>query len=216
MSLSGSHSFSQDLDYQVVIDIPKNKLKTDQLLGFVQDKFKFSDRLKSSVDGVKVQVILYMGGTVTKPTFSVQKINLKNGSIVENIQDQVTNTIEQKKDSIENTIKDTIAATREMVLEKIDSTKDAILSQIDSTKEVIVNTIDSNIVSIEDLVSTETEKLKEEGTTIIDSIKAGNVDSLMNKIEDLFGQKKNKIDSLKKKPPIKLGSLKDIIKKGRS
>lgn len=216
MSMSGSHGFNQDLDYQVVIDIPKNKLKADQLIGFVQDKFKFSDKLKSSVDDVMVQVVLYMGGSITKPTFSVQKINLKRGSVVENIQDQVVATLEDTRDSIKTAIEDTISATKDMVKEKIDSTKDAILNKIDSTKEVITNMVDSNIVSLEDLVTTEKEKLKEEGGAIIDSIKAGNVDSLMTKIEDLFGKKKNKIDSLKKKPPVDISILKKIIKNGGS
>ncbi len=216
MFMSGSHGFNQDLDYQVVIDIPKNKLKADQLIGFVQDKFKFSDKLKSSVDDVMVQVVLYMGGSITKPTFSVQKINLKRGSVVENIQDQVVATLEDTRDSIQTVIEDTISATRDMVQEKIDSTKDAILNKIDSTKEVITNMVDSNIVSLEDLVSTETDKIKEQGGAIIDSIKAGNVDSLMTKIEDLFGEKKNMIDSLKKKPPVDISILKKIIKNGGS
>ncbi len=216
MLMSGSHGFNQDLNYQVVIDIPKNKLKADELIGFVQDKFKFSDKLKSSVDDVMVQVVLYMGGTIVKPTFAVQKINLKRGSIVENIQDQVVTTLEDTRDSIKTAIQDTIQSTKDMVKEKIDSTKDAILNRIDSTKEEITNMIDSNIVSLEDLVSTETEQIKKEGGAILDSIKAGNVDSLMNKIEDLFGKKKGKIDSLKKKPPVDISVLKNIIKKGGS
>ena len=216
MYMSGSHGFNQDLAYQVVIDIPKKKLRADQLLGFVQDKFKFSDKLKSSVDDVMVQVVLFMGGTIVKPTFSVQKINLKRGSVVENIQEQVVLTIEETRDSIKTAIEDTISATKDMVKEKIDSTKEAVINKIDSTKEVITEMIDSNIVSLEDLVSTETEQIKKETGVIIDSIKAGNVDSLMTKIEDLFESKKGKIDSLEKKPPVDISIFKKIIKNGGS
>ena len=86
-------------------------------------------------------------------------------------------------------------------------------NKIDSSKKVIKSAIDSNVASLEGLIAEEKSKVLKEGTTIIDSIKAGNVDSLRNQIEDLFGKKQGKIDSLIKKPPVDVSIFKGLLRK---
>lgn len=197
--LSGSHSFAQALDYKLLIDIPKSKLKADEVLNFLQDKVKFSNLLKNAGQDVSIQVVGHMGGSTLHPKFSVQGINLKKGDVIENIEDKIVSTVTGIKDSIENTLKDTIGGLVDKGTDAIDSVN----TKINEIKMEAQAQLDSTKKAIEIEAQREKEKIKEEGGKILTDILNGNNDSTKVKIDDIFKERQGKLDSLSKKIPFK-------------
>ncbi len=201
ISLSGSHGFNQDLDYQVLIDIPKSKINSNNIFNFIQDKIAFSDRLKSYSDNVSIQVVGYMGGSIKKPQLSVKKINLKSGSVVENVEDRLNETLTDLKDKISNTVKDTLTGISTTLKSKVQATTGIVESKKDSVLTVINSGIDSSKTLISKTVANKKEALKNEEGILLDDLKSGNVDSLKKSIEGIFGNRQGQLDSLKHKFP---------------
>jgi len=200
ITMSGSHSFSQALDYKMLIDIPKSKLKVDGVLNFIQDKLKFSNILSNAGNDVDVQVEAHMGGSILKPTFSIKGINLKQGDVVESIETQISNKVNEVKDSIQNVVKDTISGYINKGKDALDSLK----TKTDEIKKDVKEKIDSSKQIIKDEINKEKEELKKEGTDILTGILTGNSDSTATKIDDIFKDRQGKLDSLAKKFPINL------------
>ncbi|MFT4568524.1 MAG: hypothetical protein ACI9FN_003493, partial [Saprospiraceae bacterium] len=200
ITMSGSHSFAQILDYKMLIDIPKDKLKAAGVLNFIQDKLKFSDLLAKAGSDVEVQVEAHMGGNVLKPKFSIKGVNLKQGDVVESIQTQIFNKVNETKDSIQTEIRDTITGYINQGKDAIDSLKtkaeeikNDVEQKIDSTKQVVKEEIDK-----------EKEDLKKDGEELITDILTGKSDSGGTKLDDIFKNRQSKLDSLTKTFPIKL------------
>jgi len=80
--------------------------------------------------------------------------------------------------------------------------KDEIRQNVDSVKEVATQIVDSTKSIVETAIAKEKEELANEGTELLDSIKSGNIDSVSQRIETLFGKKKGSLDSLAKRIPI--------------
>lgn len=188
VKLSGSHSLSQDLDYKVILDLPKSKLKIDELGKLLKNNNALFNRFNEFTENMEFQIELHLGGNIKSPSFSVKNVSIKKGSVVESL----GLVIENKKEELKKTLTDTINVVKDKVLAKADSIKTEVESTIDTLKK-----------QASTIAQEEKEDLKKKGTAILDSLKTGNIDSLPGSMEEIFNEKKDKLKELKDK--VKIG-----------
>ena len=205
ISMSGSHGFNQKLNYAVFIDIPKSELNTASLADRIVDLGQFDESLQKASDQLFVRIESSMTGSTNQPKFQVKGVSFhaKGGS--SSIAECLQRGLENRKDTLIADIKDSINSTVDLVKVKIDSTLSNGRNQLDSAIRSTKDTIESTIASLEDIVQNEEEQVLQEGRVLIDSIKAGNLDSLKSKFEEILKDKEGVLDRLKKKLPKKPG-----------
>lgn len=188
VSFNGSHGFDQTLDYNMILTIPQGKLNIDKLSSFIASKLKVSDKLKNLTNNVDIDLVLRIGGKFTRPSFDVLDVRVRKGDVVESLTDAARQTIENEKTKVENTIKDTLNVVKNTVKDSLESLKNKAEGKIDSVRSEIDNSIKTSKNEIDSTFN-----------TMLDSLKAGNIDSLGNKIDDLFKGQQDKINILKGK-----------------
>lgn len=188
VSFSGSHSFDQSVDYDMVISIPQGKLNIDKVYSFVANKLKLSDELRNLTNNVNVDLVLKVGGKFTKPKFDITDVRIRKGDVVESIKETAKENIQQAKDKVESTVKDTIAYYKNTIKDSLDVLKNKAEGKIDTVKG-----------QVSDAVKTSKNEVDSTFNTMLDSLKAGNIDSVGNKIDDLFKGQQEKINILKDK-----------------
>jgi len=188
LSYEGTHGFNQNIDYHVTMSLPSSKFNMQKALKLLENKGVLTEKLAGITDDVRVEIDAYVSGNLLRPKVKLTDIALAKGSIRESITERITQTVEEKKDEIEQTVRDTIDHVRNTVLDSLNTIKDDITAKKDSVQQVLVSEIDSSKKEIEGQV-----------ITIIDSLKAGNVDSLTSKINDIFKGQESKIDQIKDK-----------------
>ncbi len=196
LTYSGSHSFKQEIDYDMTLSIPKNKVNIDKVYDLVTKTLSLPNELRSLADDVNLDLVLKVGGSLTKPTIKIQDVQLRRGDVVESIKESAVAKAEETKEKVETKVRDTIDYVKTTVQDTIEAIKDEAQSRIDSVKSTVNTAVDQ-----------EKKELEEKATGILDSLKAGNTDSLSTQLDDLFGDQKEKIDKLKDKIKI------DIFKK---
>jgi hypothetical protein len=182
LSYEGTHGFNQDIDYHVTMSLPSSKFNMQKGVSLLANKGILSDQLATLTEDVRVEIDAYVSGNMLKPQVKLTDIAIAKGGLRESITEKITETVQDKKEEVEQTVRDTI-----------DTIKEDIKASRDSAKQVIVSEIDSSKKQIEGQVN-----------TIIDSLKAGNVDSLSSKINEIFKGQENKIDKIKDKIKIPL------------
>ena len=199
--MDGTHSFSQQLNYNLSIEVPKRLMDVGNVISVVQDKVKFASRIKNAGENLTVEVEAIMGGQISKPTFGVKGINLKSGDVVESIGDVIVATVENTRDSIETVVKDTINNLKDEIVTKVDSVLGGISDVIDSSKQVVTDLIDSTKVVVKDEIEDKKNEIENVGTDILGDILSGKTDSIKIKVDDVFNNNKSALDSLAKKLP---------------
>ena len=188
LSYEGTHGFNQDIDYHVTMSLPNSKFNMQKAVSLLANKGILSDQLATLTEDVRVEIDAYVSGNLLKPKIKLTDIAIAKGSIRESITERITETVEDKKEEVEQTVRDTIDHVRNTVIDSINTIKDDIISKKDSVEQILVSEIDSSKKEIEGQV-----------ITIIDSLKAGNVDSLTSKINDIFKGQESKIEQIKDK-----------------
>jgi len=188
LSYEGTHGFNQDIDYHVTMSLPSSKFNMQKAVQLLSNKGILTDKLADITDDVRVEIDAYVSGSLFKPKVQLMDIAIAKGSIRESITERITATAEEKKEEIEQTVRDTIDHIRNTVVDSLNTIKDDIIAKKDSVQQILVNEIDSSKKEIEGQV-----------ITIIDSLKAGNVDSLTAKINDIFKGQESKIEKIKDK-----------------
>ncbi len=191
--LSGSHSFAQQIDYTVLMDIPTSKLNVDKLLNEVKGTLNINKEWLSIAPDSKVQLEIKMDGNLKKPAFKVVDVRFKTGNVVKSAATEVERRVNEEKDKIEQKIRDTLNTTIGKIEDIVTNARDSLTRLADSTINVIKAKADSTRTHVEEQINIEKEILKEDAAALIDSIKAGNlnIDTLTNKIQDKFGKIKN-------------------------
>lgn len=188
LSYEGTHGFNQDIDYHVTMSLPSSKFNMQKAVSLLANKGILSDQLATLTEDVRVEIDAYVSGNLLKPRIKLTDIAIAKGSIRESITERITETVEDKKEEVEQTVRDTIDHVRNTVVDSLNTIKDDIIAKKDSVQQVLVSEIDSSKKEIEGQV-----------ITIIDSLKAGNVDSLTSKINDIFKGQESKIEQIKGK-----------------
>ena len=188
LSYEGTHGFNQDIDYHVTMSLPSSKFNMQKAVSLLANKGILSDQLATLTEDVRVEIDAYVSGNLLKPRIKLTDIAIAKGSIRESITERITETVEDKKEEVEQTVRDTIDHVRNTVVDSLNTIKDDIIAKKDSVEQVLVSEIDSSKKEIEGQV-----------ITIIDSLKAGNVDSLTSKINDIFKGQESKIEQIKGK-----------------
>lgn len=188
LSYEGTHGFNQDIDYHVTMSLPSSKFNMQKAISLLANKGILSDQLATLTEDVRVEIDAYVSGNLLKPTVKLTDIAIAKGGIRESITERITQTVEDKKDEVEKTVRDTLDYVRNTVIDSLNTIKDDIVAKKDSVQQILVSEIDSSKKEIEGQV-----------ITIIDSLKAGNVDSLTSKINDIFKGQESKIEQIKDK-----------------
>ncbi len=209
IEIGGSHGLNNDLMYDLKIDVPKEKWRgvgdaVTQAAKKWTDKIGLSDISEDLIFEVNGNLI----GSITNPKIEVTNVRPVSGESGQTVQDIVKSEVNAKIDSVQTVVTDTIRVIENTIRERIDSTKNVVLDKVDSTKKAIEEVADSTIMAFEDLIAQETQELEQEGAALLDSLKNGNVDSVLSQIKILLESKGKKLedlklpDNIKKKLPI--------------
>ncbi len=183
-NVSGTHSFTQLMDYTIVVDIPFSKINLDKLLSEAQTTLNINrDWLKVAPD-TKIQLELAMDGNIKSPSVRLKDVRLKTGNIVSSAAAEIERRAVEEKEKIESKVRDTIKTTISKVEDRISDVKDSLRGIADSTINVVRTKVDSTRSHYEAELEAEKDKIVQDATAIIDSIKAGNIDSIGAKIQD--------------------------------
>ena len=198
IEIGGSHGLNNDLAYDLKIEVPKEKWrgigdKVTQTAKKWTDKIGISDITEDLIFEVNGNLI----GSIVEPKIEVTNVRPVHGESNQEIQDIVKEQVNAKIDSVQTTITDTLQSIEQGVRDRVDSTKQEVLDKVDSTKRVIEEVADSTIVALEDLIAHESELLGEEGAVLLDSLKSGNIDSLMTQIKVILESKGKKLEEIK-------------------
>lgn len=175
-SFSGTHSFAQDLDYQLRIILPKKELRIDKITAIMGQKLAFSDELSALSEELDVELVVSLGGKLKKPKFTIRDVRLAKNGLSESIKETALKTIDTKKQELEKTVKDTLQVIRTKIDSTLSSIKDSAKTRIQAEKEL----------------------LKNQGKGLLDSLLTGNLDSTLSKGGAILKDKKKSIEDLKK------------------
>lgn len=192
---SGSHSFDQEIDYDVILSIPKSKLDAQNLLNLIQDKSGITKKIASIPGDVKLELFLTLQGKMFKPKVKIKDIAIRKGDVVESIKESAVQEVTDKTQEVISTVEDTLDYYEDKIKDSLNILKNEVNETKDSIEQILKTQIDSS-----------KKELSKESQMILDSLKAGKTDSLKKNIEDIFKDQKDKIDALKGK--IKLNPFK--------
>ncbi|MEL6123898.1 MAG: AsmA-like C-terminal region-containing protein, partial [Bacteroidota bacterium] len=199
VQLSGLYGFDQSVDYDVIIDIPQTANTVKGVLDFIQDKTKFSNRLRSLGDEASLQVEAKMIGSTTNPRFEVSRVSLKTGDQVESIEDIAVNAYENFRDSLRTVIDDTLSQIGSEVSEGIDSLRSTVDTTVDSLRSEVATAVDSTRQVLDQEVDSLKSQAVNTGEQILTDLSTGNVDSVGTRLDDLLKGGGKGLDSLKSK-----------------
>jgi len=202
VTMAGTHSFNQQMDYSLKIDVPKKIANVANVIDLVQNKIKFNEKIKSAGDNISLEVEGFMGGDVLKPKFGVRSLNLKKGDVVENIEDVFVATVVEVKDSIVSEVRDTITAVKDKAEELVDSIKTGVQDTIQAAKDQVKDAVDSTKILVQEELDKQKEGIKDTISDIFKDVLSGKSDSVDISVEDIFKQNKGALDSLKSRIPL--------------
>jgi len=144
-NISGSHSFDQNINYVMHLDIPKNQFsgQASSVLNGMVSQIKKGSNVTVG-DPVKVDVLI--GGTVKNPTV---KVGLKGAidTAMDDLKNQVNEELNKKKEELENKVKDEADKLKKEAEEKLKKAQE----EAEKKKK-----------EAEDSIQKEKEKLKKE------------------------------------------------------
>ena len=203
ITLSGSHSFDQMLDYTVKASIPGTLINQGAFSKLPLDLSQLNFPFSSLTNNAIVQLAIDIQGKSAQPRFSVKDVSVSQGGQTTSIVTNTTEKLQESQDSLISMIKDTITLTGEDVLSRLDSVVNVNKSQLDSTLTNIKDSIETTITSLEDLISKEREEIRKGGPLLLDSLSTQDLDSIKQRFEDIFKKKTSLFDSLKSGLPKK-------------
>ncbi len=201
ITMSGMHGFDQTMNYTINTLIPGSKVRMDELIRIYGTGFDIHELVTNARQNFDLDLTVRMSGTTIAPAFDMHALKLMHGGEEVGVQSTVEDVLKEQQDSIEKQIIDTLSIVRDTIAGLIDSVTTVLSDEIEQSKAQL----DSTIISLEDLIREKEEEIKEEGNVLLDSLRTGNIDSLQNRIEDLFKRKISELDSVRKNLPVREG-----------
>ena len=183
MTIAGSHSLTQQMDYTISAAIPVEKLDqtgvdvSDGIGKVYQEINKLGLNLKQAE---KVDVLINLSGSITKPILKVSFLGLDGQvSIKDAIADKAKSAVEEQKEVLSDTLNKRLESEKARVNKEIDKA-------VDSAKTKLGQKVDTLLKSkVDTLIAKEGGKL---------------LDSLLNKTEvDKVKKELEKFNPFKKK-----------------
>ena len=193
MTISGKHSISQDLDYAIKMEIPREMFKQNQSLEFIDDGLDQLSKKASSLgidifSGDFIYATAKITGTVLKPIISVKP----TGSGGENLSKQAEDALSNRADELKNELED-------KANDKIEETKDALSDMIDEKINEAETKVDSVVSEVTDDITNQAEQVIKEqiDSRLNDIIPDTLKESISDKLNDILKDDSSKTDKLK-------------------
>ncbi len=209
MIISGSHSIDQSMDYNILADIPRELLKSNQIGSLAETGLSLLENEAAKIglnidQGDYITVKIGLTGSISDPKIKLTPINSGGKSAQNVIKDQVKDQLDKEKEKIvgkveskSNEIKDSIVTVAEEQVDLVKSkTEEKVNEVVDSTREMIKDAIGAKVDTIIGPAATDSlgKIVKEKASDIIGNGAEKEIDKLKDKIKDFnpFGKKKKK------------------------
>lgn len=160
MTLEGSHGFDYTMNYKMILELPKSKLKQ---MGGIESKFN-SELAKvglSPKESDQVRLDVLIGGTMTQPKITIdwkQAIMAMSGGVIDQGKEMVKNEIEEVKTKVEDKVNKEVDAAKQKAQAEADRLRKEAEEKIRVQKEAA----EKKKKELEDKVKAEAEKKKKE------------------------------------------------------
>lgn len=196
VKVSGMHKIKGDMDYSLVMKIPRAQLEKTKLTSAVNKGWTWLEK-EASKNGVNIaqgefiDLKILLKGRLDNPNISITPLGTSGKTMEQEIKDEVANEINKKVDSLKMIAND-----------KKDKLQDTILNRVNSELE---KAKDKAVIEAEkkgaEIVNEAKDAIKKEvGTKIDSTFGVGVTDSLNKKATDLIKDKTGvEIQDIKKK-----------------
>lgn len=191
MSVNGKHHITGGMDYDILLNIPEDKIKKyTKGLNLEEGLLQFNNLLKKAGINKSVaselNLLINMRGTMVKPEFNIKLVQSNEDG---------TYSIDSSDKTVVGHIKDSAAS---LVKSRLDEAQ----SKVNEQKNILVDSIQSKAnQKIDELKDQAGKALEKEITNKLDSsLQKGAKDLLGTGVDSLFkGTGKNSVDSIKSK-----------------
>ena len=204
MNLSGTHGLNSDMNYQILMDVPRDMLKGNVVTGAVEKGLGLleSEAAKLGVninqgDFIKLKVILT--GSLVAPSIKIVPLGSGGQATAKDVVDATIDEIKQTvKDSVKTVIDDTKQTIKDTVASTVNTAKDSVNTVIDKTvktatdsaKTIITTTVQNQVDKV--LKDSAAQAVKDEVNDIIKDNTGEAVDDIKEKLDDWNPFKKKK------------------------
>ena len=192
LTIGGKHGLGRNMNYQLLLEIPRSLLKKNAISGTLEyglsEIEKQASRLGLDISqGDYLLLNINMNGNIQNPTFKITPL----GSTEKRLDDMAEDQLKDKMKEIEDRINSKIDSTTSSVKDTINIIKKDI-------QDSVTKVIDKKVDSVKDSLNKVIDKKQSE---VVDSIlKKTGLDSIDSKPIDILKEKTSKeIDDIKKK-----------------
>lgn len=203
VNIAGRHGLGKSMDYQILLDVPREMFKNNVVASVAESGLTFLESEASKIgisieQGDFINLKINLTGSLADPSFKITPLGSGGKSTPKDIViNQIDNVKKTVQDSAKTIIEDTKTAITDSVNSTIETTKDSISNAIIETSEEIkdsVKTAVSEIVTeqVGDIVKDST--VQETVNDIIEGQTGKTVEDIKDKIKDWnpFKKKKDK------------------------
>lgn len=203
LRMKGNHKIQGPMNYEMVLKIPREKLKKSGLTSGLEKGWSFIEKeaAKKGVDvaqGEFLDVKINIGGMLSSPDLKFTLLGTSGKSMKEEIQEEVQKSIEQAKDSIKREAnrkieqaKDSLKRLGEKELEKAKQKAEEEANKVISdVKEKAKKEIETKIDTL--INKTVSDSLKKKADEVLKAKTGKEVDDIKDKIKEWNPFKKKK------------------------
>lgn len=185
LAISGRHGLKEDMDYRVILDVPRTKFSKNSITNVANEGLKLIEKeakkLGINIDqGDYIKLRVDISGTAQNPSFKVTPLGSGGKATLEDIvkdeidkaKKTVVDSVNTIIDSVETVVNDTLNKLKDQAEKVVEEVKDSVKTIVDevqdSAKAVIDETIetvtDSAQTKIEEVVNDQLDKILEDST----------------------------------------------------
>ncbi len=201
-TVKGSHKISGDMDYIMMMSIPREELKKNSATAVLNDGLSFLEGKAKSIgldidQGANIDLKVNLKGTFQKPKISITPVGTSgkggssgSGGLVDNVIDQTKGQVQKEVDKKKEEVVDTLKKSAQ---KEVDKAKEQIKSEtnkvIDKTKKDVSNKVKD---AIGDKGGAATDTVVNKVLDEVQKNTGKNVDDIKDQIKDWNPFKKKK------------------------
>lgn len=197
MVISGSHSLTTDMNYEILMQIPRTLLKASTV-GAVADQglhLLESQASKLGLDlstGDYIDILATMGGSITNPTIKIKPVGTTdNPDLKSALKEAATGKVNAAKASVKDSVKTAVKKAERVV-------RDSVETIVDEVKDSVTQVLDKEVEKAKDQAKEKAKEIIKEtaGKVVTDSVQQ----KLEEKAEEILGDKaQEEVDKIKDK-----------------
>lgn len=181
LTLEGRHGIGKDMDYKILMDIPRALLKKNTILSGTEAGLSFLEKEAAKIginiqQGDEVHLLVRLSGKLSDPKISFTPLSSTGKSATETLTDVVTVKIGQVKEEIRSELQEREKQLRDTVQSRIESEIEKAKTQAEKAAEKAIDSVKSRATEIV--------------TQQIDSLTKGVLkDTIGQKVKDVLNEK---------------------------